>query len=59
MSVIHGPSPNDRVELGNEVACCGLQIVLDDFSDFSKKVSHAFPGWLDEKLSPILAYVLS
>src|SRR2546421_7163983 len=59
MSVIHCPSPNDRVELSNEVTCCGLHVVLDDSSDLSKKVSHAFPGWLDEKLSPVLAYILS
>ena len=59
MSVIHCPSPNDRVELSNEVTCCGLHVVLDDFSNFSKKILHAFPGWLDEKLFPIFAYMLS
>src|SRR5436305_9473089 len=59
MSVIHCPSPDDRVELSNEVACCGLQVPLNDFSDFLKKVSHALPGRLDEELSPVFAYILS
>jgi hypothetical protein len=33
MSVIHRPSPNDRIELSNEVAGCGLFVPLYDCPD--------------------------
>src|SRR6266700_1105941 len=51
MSVIQGPSPNNRVQLNDELSCWGLFVFLHDFSDFLLEVLYAAFGWLDEKLS--------
>lgn len=57
--VIVGPSPNFGVELGNEVSCRRLLMVLHYFSDALKKRLHAFSRGCDQQFSVVCTEVLS
>lgn len=57
--VIVGPSPNFGVELGNEVSCRRLLMVLHYFSDALKKRLHAFSRGCDQQFSVVFTEVLS
>src|SRR5262249_17317832 len=59
MAVIVGPAPDHRVELSYQIGRSSLFVRLHDFPDFSQECFYILPGWLDEKLTPVLRYVLS
>ena len=58
MPVIHGPTPNNRVELPDQIYLCGTFVSLDDFSDLVHECLNTLSGRFDEQLFGILAYVL-
>src|SRR6266566_8078136 len=59
MPVIIGSSPNPGVQLGNEIACCGLLVGLDDFSDALEKGMDVLFRGLDKQFSVIFTEMLS
>src|SRR5256885_17240663 len=59
MPVIIGPSSNLGVQLGNEIACCGLLVGLDDFSYALEKGMDVLFRGLDEQFSVIFTEMLS
>src|SRR5436190_11988661 len=58
MPVIIGPPPNLWVQLSNEIACCGLLVDLDDFSNVLEKGMDVLFRGLDEQFSVVLAQML-
>ena len=66
MSVIISPTSNFGVELSNEIACCGLFVLLHDFADplqksmdvlfrgLNQQFSVVFPDMLSEKVKAVL-----
>ena len=59
MPVIPGPSPNDSVELTDQVSGGGLFVVLDDSSDFLQESLDVLLRRLDEQFAVVLAYILA
>src|SRR6266516_3038916 len=59
MSVIIGPTSNFGVELSNEIACCGLLVRLNDFSDTLQKSVDILFGRFNQQFSVVFAEMLS
>lgn len=59
MSVIIAPPSNFRVELGNEIPCCGLLVRLDDFSDALQKRVDVLFGGGNQPFSVVFSEMLS
>lgn len=54
-----GPSPDNGVELHNQIASGGLFVVFDDLADFRQKRQQVFLGGFDDEFAFELAYRLS
>ena len=59
MPVIIGPPSNFRVKLSNEIACCGLLVRLDDFSDSLQKSMDVLFGGFYQQFSVVFTEMLS
>ncbi len=56
--VIVRPSPNDRVQLNDQVACRRLLIGLDERSYFPQEGGDVLSRWFDDELAMVLAYIV-
>ncbi len=59
MAVIHRPTPNDRVQVADEVASRGALVALNNRSHFTQHRLDALGRRFDEQLAVVFAYVLS
>lgn len=59
MAVVVCPSPNDGVELDNQVAGRRLFVGFDGRPHFGQECFDAFARGFDEELAIVLAYILS
>ena len=59
MSVIVGPAPNHRVDLGDHIRRGSLLVGLHDFPDLTQECLDILSGGLDQQFARILAYVLA
>lgn len=59
MSMIHGPSSYDRIELVNQVHCLGRSIVMDNLPDFCQKRFYTFPAGLYQEFTGVFPDILS
>jgi hypothetical protein len=58
MAMVVCPTPDNGIELVNQVACCGLLVGFDGRPHFGQECFDAFPGGFDEELALVLAHVL-
>jgi hypothetical protein len=59
VAVIHGPTPDERVELPYQRFLGGASVALDDLPDLVKQRFDALLRWLDQQFAAVLAYVLA
>src|SRR2546426_2358985 len=59
MPMVKRPSPNDRVQLADQVPCRGLLVSLDHSADLFQERFDILLGGFDEHLAVILAQVLT
>lgn len=59
MAVVVCPASNHRIELGNQLPCCGLGVTFDDRSDVSQECLDILGGGLNQQLPLVLAEMLS
>ena len=58
VTMIVCPTPDDRVELVDQVAGCGLFVGLDDCAYFGQECFDTFLRGFDEEFTLIFAYIL-
>ena len=58
MTVIHGPAPNHRVELYDQIPLCGAHVLSHEFPYLFQKCLHTFVGRFDKQLARVLADIL-
>jgi len=56
--VVLRPASDDRVEHGDDLACRGLAVGVDELPHLGEKPFHTFPGRFDEQLAVVLPHIL-
>ena len=59
VAVIVRPPAYHRVELGDQMASCGLFVRLHDLPDVPEEGVHSLAGWFDQQFSSLLAHMLA
>lgn len=59
VTMIHGPSPNHRIQDQDQVSLSRRLVAVCDFPDLIQKRFHTLASRSDEQLSGVLTYVLA